>query len=113
MTFFAFCPTFIILTYAVYYFWIHKYALKIQQWDFDRQVKKIQSNPKKPLPMDINTIKAWLQRDLSKDARFETHALPVTGESMSVHEWMVKIRSKNAVDVDYIEVYDNLLESEK
>ena len=113
MTFFIFCLIFPLSMCAVYYFWIHKYAEKIKKWDLDRQVQKIQRSPANPLPMDIDVIKAWLNRDLSKDARFETKALPITGESMSVHEWMVKTRNRAAVDVDYVEVYDNLLESPK
>ena len=112
MTFFNFCLIFIVSVSAVYYFWIHKYAAKIRKWDLDRQVQKIQLNPAKPLPMDMETIKAWLNRDLSKDARFETKEIPSTGESMSMREWMVKTKNRNAVDVDYIEVYENLLEQE-
>lgn len=108
MTFFTFCALFTISFYIVYYFWIVRYDQKIKAYYLQKQVERIQNTPSAPLPNNIEVIKVWLQRDKSKDKRFETVALPLTGESMSVHEWIVKAKQKSAIDVDFVEVLDEV-----
>lgn len=106
MTFFTFCALSITALYLIHYFWIVRYDQKIKDYYIKTQVERIQRTPSAPLPNDIEVIKFWLQRDKSKDKNFETVALPLTGESMSVHEWLVKTKNKSAIDVDFVEVYE-------
>lgn len=113
MTFLTFLITFPLLLYLCYYIWIGRYAAKIKKYYLDLEVRKIQLSPKAKLPLEnIEVIKAWLNRDLSQDAKphrkeYQTKEIPQqVGLAMHVREWHVMNKNKNAIDVDF-EVVEN------
>lgn len=113
MTFLTFLITFPLLLYLSYYFWIGRYAAKIKKYYLDLQVRQIQLSPPAKLPLEnIEVIKAWLNRDLSQDAKpqpkeYQTKEIPQqVGLVMHVREWTVHNKNSKAIDVEF-EVVEN------
>lgn len=81
------------------------YLPQIKKVNIDRRVRRIQSIPAQPLPLDsVAVLVEWMGRDKSKDLapiRFETLEAPKVGECMSVANWHVKYKNENAIDVEY------------
>lgn len=81
------------------------YLPQIKKANLNRRVRRIQSVPSQPLPLDsVAVLVEWMGRDKSKDLapmRFETLEAPKVGECMSVANWHVKYKNENAIDVEY------------
>jgi hypothetical protein len=88
------------------------YLPQIKKVNINRRIKRIQSVPSQPLPLDsVAVLVEWMGRDKSKDLappRFETKELPQNevGLAMDVREWIVYTKNKNAIDADF-EIVEN------
>lgn len=99
--------------WLIYDFITWRYKDKIELWKMSKLADKMLYEMKKQeVVFDIKSLSKGLSSKMT-EKRYETKEIPQIGVAMDVREWSVHIKNKHALDVDYIEIEDNLLESKK
>ncbi len=97
----------------IYDFITWKYKDKIEYWKMSKLADKMLYDMKKQeVIFDIKSLSKGLSNKMT-EKRYETKEIPQIGKNMDVREWTVHVKNKFAVDVDFVEIQDNLLDSPK
>lgn len=99
--------------WLIYDFINWKYKDKIELWKMSKLADKMLYDMKKQeVVFDIQSLSKGLSSKMT-EKRYETKEIPQIGASMDVREWTVRVKNKYAIDTDFIEIDNDLLESPK
>jgi len=99
--------------WLIYDFINWKYKDKIELWKMSKLADKMLYDMKKQeVVFDIQSLSKGLSSKMT-EKRYETKEIPQIGASMDVREWTVHVKNKYAIDTDFIEIDNELLDSPK